>query len=246
MIEGVNQMNGLGQFIQEHFAHVAPILAAGAIALVITFERLVALMWSYPLERPRAFYDKIRNLVLNERISEAVAYCERHRSKPAANIVREGLLRAHQPESVIAHGLEIAVGEAHEKIGARTAFLATIANVATLLGLFGTIMGLIQSFDAVGSANAQQRSALLAAGISTAMNATMLGLAVAIPCMIIYSYLTNRTNKLNAEAERAAVRVMDFIKQRYFAGGHHDEPPGASHGDRPQGGIARSSSSRVG
>jgi hypothetical protein len=149
MIEGVNQMNGLGQFIQEHFAHVAPILAAGAIALVITFERLVALMWSYPLERPRAFYDKIRNLVLNERISEAVAYCERHRTKPAANIVREGLLRAHQPESVIAHGLEIAVGEAHEKIGARTAFLATIANVATLLGLFGTIMGLIQSFDAV-------------------------------------------------------------------------------------------------
>jgi biopolymer transport protein ExbB len=227
-------MNGLMQFIQEHFAHVAPILAAGAIGAAITFERFVALMWTYPLERPRAFYDKIRNLVLNERISEAIAYCERHRSKPAANIVREGLLRAHQPESVIAHGLEIAVGEAHEKIGARTPFLATIANVATLLGLLGTIMGLIESFEAVGSANAQQRSALLAAGISTAMNATMLGLAVAIPCMIIFSYLTNRTNKLNAEAERSAVKVMDFIKQRYFAGGHHDEPSGQTHGgDKP-------------
>jgi biopolymer transport protein ExbB len=238
-------MGGLLQFIQEHFAHVAPILAAGAIGVAITFERSIALMFSYPLERPRAFYDKVRNLVLNERISEAIAYCERHRSKPAANIVREGLLRAHQPESVIAHGLEIAVGEAHEKIGARTAFLATIANVATLLGLLGTIMGLIESFEAVGSASAQQRSALLAAGISTAMNATMLGLAVAIPCMIIFSYLTNRTNKLNAEADRAAVRVMDFIKQRYFAG-NHDEPPGQHGGDKPHHGGPVRTASRVG
>jgi biopolymer transport protein ExbB len=238
-------MGGLLQFIQEHFAHVAPILAAGAIGVAITFERSVALMFTYPLERPRAFYDKVRNLVLNERISEAIAYCERHRSKPAANIVREGLLRAHQPESVIAHGLEIAVGEAHERIGARTAFLATIANVATLLGLLGTIMGLIESFEAVGSASAQQRSALLAAGISTAMNATMLGLAVAIPCMIIFSYLTNRTNKLNAEADRAAVRVMDFIKQRYFAG-NHDEPPGQHGGDKPHHGGTTRPASRVG
>jgi biopolymer transport protein ExbB/TolQ len=238
-------MGGLLQFIQEHFAHVAPILAAGAIGVAISFERAVALMFSYPLERPRAFYDKVRNLVLNERISEAIAYCERHRSKPAANIVREGLLRAHQPESVIAHGLEIAVGEAHERIGARTAFLATIANVATLLGLLGTIMGLIESFEAVGSASAQQRSALLAAGISTAMNATMLGLAVAIPCMVIFSYLTNRTNKLNAEADRAAVRVMDFIKQRYFAG-NHDEPPGQHGGDKPHHGGTVRPASRVG
>lgn len=93
-----------------------------------------------------------------------------------------------------------------------------IANVATLLGLLGTILGLIQSFEAVGNASAQQRSALLAAGISTAMNATMLGLAVAIPCMVAFSLLVNKSNKLNAEVERAAVRVMEMIKQRYFAG----------------------------
>ncbi|MDR3607062.1 MAG: MotA/TolQ/ExbB proton channel family protein [Oligoflexia bacterium] len=237
-------MNGIGEFIQENFMHVAPILIAGAIALVIALERLAALIWSYPLNRPSAFYEKIRNLILNEKISEAIAYCERYRQKPAANVVREGLLRAHQPESVIAHGLEIAVGEAQERIGARTAFLATIANVATLLGLFGTILGLIQSFEAVGGANAQQRSALLAKGISTAMNATMLGLAVAIPCMILFSFLTNRTNRLNAEAERAAIRVMDFIKQLYFSDSHH-EPHGGSPIQGSAQGI-RPASTRVG
>ena len=211
-------MGGIVKFIQENFMHVAPILVAGGLGLVIIFERALAIFWMYPLVGQRAFFDKIRSYVLNERISEAVAFCEHFRGKPIANVVREGLLRAHQPESVISHGLEVAVGEAQERIGARTAFLSMIANVATLLGLLGTILGLIQSFEAVGSASAQQRSALLAAGISTAMNATMLGLAVAIPCMIAFSFITNRANRLNSEVERSAVKIMELIKQRYFAG----------------------------
>jgi biopolymer transport protein ExbB len=91
----------------------------------------------------------------------------------------------------------------------RTVFLATIANVATLLGLFGTIAGLIQAFEAVGAADAQQKSALLAQGISTAMNATMLGLAVAIPCMIAFSFLMNRTNQLTGDIEQSAIRALD-------------------------------------
>jgi biopolymer transport protein ExbB/TolQ len=158
----------------------------------------------------------VRALVLGDRINEAVLLCDRHKKTPVAAIVREGLLRAHQPEPMIEHGLEIAVSQEGDRIRARTGFLATIANVATLLGLFGTIAGLIQSFEAVGNANAQARSALLAAGISTAMNATMLGLGVAIPCMLAYSFLMNRTNRLAAELGRAAVRTVDLLKQRYF------------------------------
>jgi biopolymer transport protein ExbB len=212
-------MNNLLKFINENFMHVAPILAIGAAGVVITLERASALMFKYPLLRQRAFFEKIRSLVMNERISEAIAFCERYSAKPAASVVKEGLLRAHQPESVIAHGLEIAVSEAQQRVLARTGYLATIANVATLLGLLGTILGLIQSFEAVGSANAQQRSQLLAAGISTAMNATMLGLGVAIPAMIAFSFLMNRSNRINAEIERAAVRILDYIEQRYFGSG---------------------------
>ena len=135
-----------------------------------------------------------------------------------ANVVREGLLRAHQPESVIAHGLEVAVSEEQDRVQVRTSLLSMIANVATLLGLLGTIMGLIQSFDAVATAKAAERSALLTAGISVAMNATLLGLGVAIPCMIAFSLITNQSNRLNAEVERSAVKIMELIKQRYFEG----------------------------
>jgi biopolymer transport protein ExbB/TolQ len=95
--------------------------------------------------------------------------------------------------------------------------LATIANVATLLGLFGTIAGLVQSFEAVGHADAQQKSALLSAGIATAMNATMLGLGVAIPCMIAFSFLMNRSNRLVADLEESSVQITDALKQRFYA-----------------------------
>src|SRR5690606_20295791 len=118
---------------------------------------------------------------------------------------------------LIEHGLQIAASKAIERVQARTPFLSTVANVATLLGLFGTIMGLIQSFEAVGTANAAERSALLAAGISVAMNATMLGLGIAIPCMIAYSFLISKTNKLVSEIEQSGIRILDILKQRYYA-----------------------------
>ncbi len=215
------------KFIIENFSHVAPILACGGFGLVIIFERTAALYMSYPLGEFDGFFERVRTLIMKDRISEAVALCERFRNKPAARVVREGLVRAHQPEDLIQHGLQIAVGQALEKITARTAFLATIANVATLFGLLGTIIGLVQSFEAVASANAQQRSAMLAAGISTAMNATMLGLAIAIPCMIAYAILMNKTNKLTSQVDQSAIRTLDLLGQRYFTAaseGTSDEP----------------------
>lgn len=223
-------MGGLLTFITHHFAHVAPILGAGVIGLVIILERFRALFFHYAFPYSDSFFEKIRYLVMTDRIGEAVGLCESFRSKPFVQVVKEGILRAHQPESVIENGLQIVVNEITEKLSARTGYLATIANVATLFGLFGTIIGLVQSFEAVGSANAQERAAMLAQGISTAMNATMLGLGVAIPCMIAYSILVARQNRMTAEIERAAVRVLDVLKQRYYSaesGGHGHE------GERP-------------
>ena len=210
-------MSTMLKFISENFIHVMPILLCGAIAILISIERFIALVYSYPMDSFDSFFDRLRLLVMRDSFQDAIALCDVYRSKPAARIARVGLMRAHQPESLIENGLHIAVGEATEKIQARTAFLATIANVATLFGLFGTIVGLVQSFEAVGSAAAQQRSAMLAAGISTAMNATMMGLGVAIPTMIIYAVLMSRTNKLNAQIDQSAIRTMDLLQQRYFA-----------------------------
>lgn len=221
-------MGNFFEFLKNNFLHVAPILAAGGIAIAIFIERFQALVLRYPLKNEQEFFEKVRDLIMSDRMGEAIALCDRYSDKPAARVVKMGLMRAHQPENLIEDGLALAVSEAHQLAQKRTPFLATIANVSTLLGLFGTIVGLIQSFEAVGSATAQQRSALLAAGISTAMNATMMGLAVAIPSMIAFSFLTNRTNQLNAALDQSAVRILDLIKQRYYDFEVEESKAGAS------------------
>lgn len=231
-------MGGILKFVLENFAHVAPIVISGALGLLIMIERGAALLYGYPIDSYEGFFDRVRTLVMNDRINDAISLCERYRKKPVARVVREGLMRSNQPEQLVEHGLQIAVSEATERVQSRTTFLGTIANVSTLFGLLGTIIGLVQSFEAVGAATAQQRSAMLANGISTAMNATILGLAVAIPCMIGYSVLMSRTNKLVSQIDQAAVRTLDLIQQRYFraeTGGQGDPTFTAQAAKSPKG-----------
>jgi biopolymer transport protein ExbB/TolQ len=222
-------MGAMLKFIIEHFSHVFPIVFSGAIGVIIIVERSISLMVTYPVSAFDSFFERVRILIMRDRIADAIALCERMQSKPVAKVVKAGLTRAHQPDQLVEHGLQIAVAEATERINARTAFLGTIANVATLFGLLGTIIGLVQSFEAVGAASAQARSAMLANGISTAMNATMLGLGVAIPCMIAFSYLQSRAAKLVAQVDQSAVRTLDLLQQRYFRAG--EEGPEATFQD---------------
>ena len=198
------------------FWHLFPILIAGAFAVAIVSERIRALYSIYPLPNSEAFFDKITDFVLVGKVTEAVAVCDRFPEKPVAQVTKQALLRAHQTESLIESGLTLEVSKFSQQIQKRTPFLATIANVATLLGLLGTIAGLIYSFEAVGHADPQQKAALLAAGISQAMTATMTGLAVAIPCMVAFSFLTSRTNRLISDVDSAAVRTLDILRQRFY------------------------------
>lgn len=202
------------QFLFENLPQMVPILVCGVFAIAIILERFRALFLVYPMRGSNAFYDKVKNLVVANRISEAIAFCDRYRAKPIARIVKEGLLRSHQPEDIIQNGLEIEASENLDRIRARTSFLSMIANVATLIGLIGTILGLVRAFESIGGAFAQSRSAFLAQGISMAMNHTLWGLAIAVPCMVFYSLMMNRTNRLRSEFERAAVRTLDLLQQR--------------------------------
>jgi biopolymer transport protein ExbB/TolQ len=209
-------MFGMIEFIKGNLLHVLPILVAGAFAAVIILERLRALYLVYPVVNEDRFFESVQDCVMKGKVAEALAIADRHAEKPVARVVKTALMRAHQPENLIRDGLALVVEQSTQKIQKRTSFLAMIANVATLLGLLGTIAGLIQSFAAMSSVDAQQKTVLLAKGISEAMNATMLGLGVAIPCMVAFSFLANRSNHLVSSVETAAVRVLDILKQRYF------------------------------
>lgn len=209
-------MGKFTDFILSNLGHVLPIIIAGIFAAAIVIERIKMVFFVYPLPGRTKFYHRIRELVMADKVQDAVALCDQYPQKPAVQVMKEGLMRAHLPEQMVNDGLNIVVGEWIENISKRTSFLSMIANVATLLGLFGTIAGLIQSFEAVGTANPQEKSALLAAGISNAMNATMMGLGVAIPAMVAFSFIMNRTNRMVSELDQCSLETLDIIRQRAY------------------------------
>lgn len=100
------------------------------------------------------------------------------------------------------------------RLGDRLNYLALIANVATLIGLLGTIAGLQDSFASLASMEAAEKAAALAKGIAKAMNTTAFGLIVAIPHMVAYTYLNSRQKKLMKNLDDAMLRLMNFIQKR--------------------------------
>ena len=93
----------------------------------------------------------------------------------------------------------------------RTNYLATLANIATLLGLLGTIIGLIAAFTAVANADPSEKATMLSSSISVAMNTTAFGLISAIPLLLAYSMLQNKTNEIIDSLEMAGVKFLNLI-----------------------------------
>jgi len=101
--------------------------------------------------------------------------------------------------------------ETSQRLDKNTAFLGTIANVSTLLGLLGTIIGMIEAFSSLGAASAAERSSLLAQGISVAMYTTAYGLVVAIPSLAAYAVLQNRSQKLMEDLNKASMKLFIWL-----------------------------------
>ena len=109
----------------------------------------------------------------------------------------------------------------------RTHYLATFANMATLMGLLGTIIGLIDAFTAVSNTNPAEKAELLSASISVGMNCTAFGLMVAIPLVLIHSVLQTKTTEIVDSLEMASVKFLNAITERAT----HDAPPSSRHAD---------------
>ena len=110
--------------------------------------------------------------------------------------------------------MEESLMEVMPRLESRTHYLATFANIATLLGLLGTIIGLIQAFTAVANANPAEKADLLSASISVAMNCTAFGLMTAVPLLLIHAVLQTKTTELIDSLEMASVKFLNAITER--------------------------------
>jgi biopolymer transport protein ExbB/TolQ len=137
------------------------------------------------------------------------------RSTPLFALLRTAIDRyaAGQGLAAIEESVEETAIREIPKMSRRINYLALFANIATLLGLLGTIAGLQVSFGSLASVDAAQKASMLASGISQAMNTTAFGLIVAIPCMACHTILNNKQQALTNEIDEAVVRVLGTMKE---------------------------------
>lgn len=199
------------------------IVGLAVVALGLIIDRVKSLFFDLSIKTDE-FIAQVRSLLVSGQIEEAVTFSDANRKAPVAHIVKAIVERADRDEESIRKGMEISFAEILPKVTQRLGYLAMISNVVTLIGLLGTITGLILAFEAVANADPAKKGELLAQGISLAMNTTALGLTVAIPVMMIYSLLHAKQNKILNECVEQSSKIMDLLSGRVYVEKH-----GAGH-----------------
>jgi len=202
------------QFFQSGGMFMYPIVVVLALGAAIAVERYVYLTAARATNQ--RVWKKVMPLLMEGKYSQAIAVTEKSRSA-LSRILRYGLDRTdnaavHRDDVEVA--MEEGLMETVPRLEKRTHYLATFANIATLLGLLGTIMGLIQAFTAVANANPAEKADMLSASISVAMNTTAFGLMAAIPLLLIYTVLQTKTTELVDSLEMASVKFLNIMTER--------------------------------
>jgi biopolymer transport protein ExbB len=191
------------------------IALAGAISFAIMFERFVRIVFQYSIDGT-SFMFEVQKYVLANDIDGAIRLCNGAGRSALARVIKAGLQRASRDEHQIQNAIDAASLEVIPKVERRLHYLGLIANLATLLGLLGTISGLIYSFGEVAKAPAAERQNVLSAGIAEALNCTAFGLIVAILAMISHSWLSSKAAVVIEEVDEYSVKLIDLLSARKY------------------------------
>lgn len=210
-------MGDFAKFYQDggffmHGIAICAILGAG-----VMIERFIFLFFRFNINGGQ-FFNQIQKLVMANNIDRAIKLCNAADKAALARVIKAGLTRANKGEAEIAAAIEESILEVSPPITKRISMMAAIANIATLLGLLGTIFGMLDAFKAVADAPADQRSQALARGIGIAMNTTGFGLLVAIPLLAAHIFVSSLAKKIGDEIDLYAVKLENLLAARVRQG----------------------------
>ncbi|MGB5339130.1 MAG: MotA/TolQ/ExbB proton channel family protein [Gammaproteobacteria bacterium] len=205
--------NTIVGFFQSGGLFMYPIMVILALGLAIAVERYVYL--SVAKANNHRVWKKLMPLMQEGKYLQVAVITEKSRAA-ISHIFNYGLNRARtsRRRDDVEIAMEEGLMETVPHLEKRTPYLATFANIATLLGLLGTIIGLIQAFTAVAAANPAEKADMLSASISVAMNTTAFGLMVAIPLLLIYAVLQTKTTQLVDSLEMASVKFLNLLTEK--------------------------------
>jgi biopolymer transport protein ExbB len=190
-----------------------PILIVFAVGVAIAAERYITL--TLVTNKNQVVWDQVQPL-LSEGEFEKAREMTNEDESTISQVLNMGLslhgtVRRREDIEI---AMEESMMEIVPRLEKRTPYVALASSIATLLGLLGTIMGLIQAFTAVANANPAEKADLLSASISVAMNTTAFGLMVAIPLLVIHAILTSKTGDIVDSLEMATVKALNVFSRR--------------------------------
>jgi biopolymer transport protein ExbB len=212
------------KFFQDCGFFIYPSLLIMASGLSIAIERFIVL--NRARAENRKMWDRILPMLQGGKFSQVLGYTTKS-DTAIGKIVSNGLARlqtARRREDIDA-AMEEGMMEIVPRLEKRTHYIATFANVITLVGLLGTISGLIRAFTAVSQVNPAEKAEMLSASISIAMNNTAFALAVAIPFLLIHSFLSARASEIVDSLEAAKISFLNLVQAQTQA--HSQEVRGA-------------------
>ncbi len=192
-----------------------------ALVVAIVIDRAIYFLGRGHINS-KAFLEQIKRLLAANNIDRAKKLCDAS-SAPVARVAKAGLSRAHKGEAAVAQSIEETMVDVTPEVKTRIGALWSLANIATLLGLLGTITGLIATFEAVAFAAPAERQSKLSAGISTAMYHTAIGLFIAVTCMIAHLILSAAAKKVVGDLESFSLRLENLLGESA-----HGAPGGAA------------------
>lgn len=198
-------------FMQNGGPFMYIILFVFAIGLAIAIERFVYL--SIMKNKNRGAWNRLLPILNQGNFRQALEYATNSNSA-IGRILAYGLSKVGdgRRHDDLEMAMEEGMMEVLPRLEKRTPYLATFANIATLLGLLGTIMGLITAFTAVANVDPSEKANLLSASISVAMNTTAFGLMAAIPLLLMFTFLQTKTTEIVDSIEMASVKFVNLIR----------------------------------
>ncbi len=208
-VEATSFLNTFIGFIKDGGVFMGIILFVWGCGIAIALERFTKLSFKFDIDGP-SFMNELQRYILSNDIQGAIRVCS-GTNAALPRVLKGGLKRSTSSEQQIQNAIDATALEVIPKVELRLNYLQLIANISTLFGLLGTIQGLIEAFSAVAAADPAQKSQLLAAGISKAMNTTFLGLLCAISIMMIHAFLASKSDKIINEIDEYSVKLMDLL-----------------------------------
>lgn len=198
------------RFFQEGGSFMLPIAIVLAMGLAITIERYVFLIFATRTNKNA--FSEIEPLLAKQQFDSILQFTQQS-TAPISRVIGAGISRLSisPRREDIEYAMEEGLMETVPRLEKRTPYLGTLANIATLLGLLGTIIGLIAAFSAVASADPSDKASLLSQSISVAMNTTAFGLISAIPLLGFHALLQTKTTEIIDSMEMAGVKCLNSL-----------------------------------